>query len=219
MPYAHNGTVHIYYEVEGQGEPLVVLHGLTRSLEDMKEAGYTETLKQDFQVVLVDLRGHGKSDKPHSPEEYTTGRIIGDILAVQDDLGFAATHILGYSYGGGIAFECAGYYPHRVKSLIIGGAGMERPPAEIFEEYIRQLEAGPAALVTALEMAEALPDAIKARIMANDHYAIIALCRAIISRPSLADAIPAMTMPVLLWVGEYDAALPAVRKTSELIKV
>jgi pimeloyl-ACP methyl ester carboxylesterase len=215
MPYARNCAVNIYYEVEGQGEPLMIIHGLTRSLEDMKEAGYAETLQEDFQVILVDLRGHGKSDKPHNPEDYTAEKIIGDVLAVQDDLGLTATHILGYSYGGGIAFECAVSAPDRVMSLIVGGAGMEKPPAGIYEGFIRQLEAGPEALVAALEMAEAVPEAIKTRIMANDHRAIIALCRATMSSPSSTDDYYRITVPVLLFAGEYDPAYPSAKETGE----
>lgn len=215
MPYTRNGTVNIYYEVEGDGPPIIVLHGLIRSLEDMKEAGYNETLKEDFQVILVDLRGHGKSDKPHNPEEYTGHTIVGDILAVQNDLGLMATHIFGYSYGGGIAFECAGSTPDRVISLIVGGAGMDKPPAVIYEEYIRQLEAGPEALVSVLEMAGEIPEAVKARIMANDHRAIIALCRATMSSSSSTIDYSRITLPVLLFAGEYDPAYPSAKETGE----
>jgi pimeloyl-ACP methyl ester carboxylesterase len=64
MPYANNNGVKIYYEVEGQGPPLLMLHGFAGSLEDWREAGYVAAFKNDYQLILVDLIGHGKSDKP-----------------------------------------------------------------------------------------------------------------------------------------------------------
>ena len=52
MPYAKNGDINIYYEVEGEGPPPVMLHGLICSLEDIREAGYVDALKDDYQLIL-----------------------------------------------------------------------------------------------------------------------------------------------------------------------
>ena len=77
MPYTKNGDVNIYYEVEGEGPPLVMLHGLTSSLEGWRESGYIDALKDDYQLILMDARGHGKSDKPHDPAMYISENLVG----------------------------------------------------------------------------------------------------------------------------------------------
>ena len=65
MPYVIKQEVRIYYEVEGQGTPLVLAHGGSDSLDMWRRYGYTDILKDDFQLILFDFRGHGRSDKPH----------------------------------------------------------------------------------------------------------------------------------------------------------
>ena len=70
MPYATNQGVRIYYEVEGAGPPLVLHHGSFGSSADWTELGYADDLKRDHQLVLLDARGHGKSDKPYDPAAY-----------------------------------------------------------------------------------------------------------------------------------------------------
>ena len=64
MPYADNQGVRIYYEVEGQGPPLVLGHGGSYTLEMWREWGYTDGLRDEHQLILLDFRGHGRSDKP-----------------------------------------------------------------------------------------------------------------------------------------------------------
>src|SRR5688572_13885545 len=59
MPYADHQGVWIHYQVEGEGPPLALQHGFSGSLEDWQEFGYTDRLKQDYQLILVDARGHG----------------------------------------------------------------------------------------------------------------------------------------------------------------
>ncbi|MCH7787371.1 MAG: alpha/beta fold hydrolase, partial [Chloroflexi bacterium] len=63
MPYADNNGVKIHYEVEGEGPPLVLQHGFTRSLQGWRDNGYVTALKDDYKLIMVDSRGHGASDK------------------------------------------------------------------------------------------------------------------------------------------------------------
>ena len=65
MPYVNSNGVHIYYELEGQGPPLVLAHGGTGSLGAWRQYGYTDALRREFQLILFDARGHGRSDRPH----------------------------------------------------------------------------------------------------------------------------------------------------------
>ena len=70
MPYVDNRGVRIHYQVEGKGPPLVLQHGFTQSLEGWYRCGYVDALKPKYRVVLIDARGHGKSDKPHERAAY-----------------------------------------------------------------------------------------------------------------------------------------------------
>src|SRR5262245_12825985 len=71
MPYAENRGLRIHYEVEGQGPTLVLQHGFTHSVRRWYLHGYVEALRTDYELVLIDARGHGLSDKPHDPTAYT----------------------------------------------------------------------------------------------------------------------------------------------------
>ena len=61
-----------HYRVEGDGQPLVLQHGFTDSLETWYDTGYVNGLKRQYWLILIDARGHGASDKPHEPD--VTGR-------------------------------------------------------------------------------------------------------------------------------------------------
>ena len=87
MPFANNNGIQIYYEIEGAGPPLILGHGMMGSIEDLRGRNYLGGLTQDFQVILFDARGHGKSDKPANLEAYYLQSILKDVLAVLDALG------------------------------------------------------------------------------------------------------------------------------------
>jgi pimeloyl-ACP methyl ester carboxylesterase len=95
MPYANHKGVRIHYEVDGTGPPLVLEHGLGTSLELWRLTGFAEPLKSDYQLILVDPRGHGASDKPHDPEAYRMAFRVADVVAVLDDLQIGKAHYCG----------------------------------------------------------------------------------------------------------------------------
>ena len=97
MPYAINQGVRVHFKVEGAGSPLVVHHGLNDSLETIYDVGDVEqVLKGDYQIILIDARGHGASDKPHDPEAYRMVLRVADVIAVLDALEIDKAHFLGY---------------------------------------------------------------------------------------------------------------------------
>ncbi|UCE38755.1 MAG: alpha/beta fold hydrolase, partial [Thermoplasmata archaeon] len=122
MPYVENNGVRIYYEIEGKGPPLVLQHGWSNSLEYWRDFGYIEPLKEDYRLILIDARGHGKSDIPDDPEAYEMDLMAEDVITVLDHLNIGKAHFLGYSSGGWIAFHLAKIAPERFTSFIIGGA-------------------------------------------------------------------------------------------------
>jgi pimeloyl-ACP methyl ester carboxylesterase len=119
--YVDNDGVRIYYEVEGEGTPLVLVHWASGSTKDWHMFGYVDTLEEDYQLILVDMRGHGQSDKPLDPEAYSAEIQVGDIIAVLDELGIDKAHYFGYSLGGRLGWAVARYAPERFHSIIIGG--------------------------------------------------------------------------------------------------
>ena len=147
MPFADSGEIKIFYESEGDGSPLVLHHGLTGSHEGWsKHANYVDALKDKYQLVLIDARGHGRSDKPHAPEKYGMKYMVGDVTAVLDELGIEKAHFWGYSMGGRIGLATGKYSPERFSSLIIGGNGLSEKDSkgemEELQGYVSILKQG-----------------------------------------------------------------------------
>ena len=121
MPYANNHGVRIYYEVEGQGPPVVLAHGMGfgSNLNAWRSTGYTDALRNDFQLILFDFRGHGRSDKPN--EASASSDPADDVVAVLDSLEIIKAHYLGYSMGAAAGFRQAVRHADRFLSFILGG--------------------------------------------------------------------------------------------------
>jgi len=123
MPKEKVNDIEMFYELNGEGEPLLLIHGLGSSTRDWEEQ--IPAFSQRYQVIAIDLRGHGKTDKPKGP--YSMQLFAEDIAELLKKLGIKSTHVLGISLGGGIAFQFAVDYPDLVKSLIIVNAFIEIP--------------------------------------------------------------------------------------------
>ncbi len=87
MPYADNHGLRIHYEVTGEGAPLVLLHGFGVSGDAWHTGGHVSALKDEFEVITMDARGHGRSDKPHDLSAYSLRNRVLDVTAVLDDAG------------------------------------------------------------------------------------------------------------------------------------
>jgi pimeloyl-ACP methyl ester carboxylesterase len=216
MPYANHQGVQIHYQVEGQGPPLVLQHGFADSLGSWYELGYVPALRQDYQLILVDARGHGASDKPHDPNAYGLHRRVADIVAVLDTLHLTKAHFWGYSMGGWMGFGLAAYAPQRIQALIIGGQHPYARSSEAMRQLIqRGLAHGPEAFVAGMEETfGAFDAAYKARLLQADLEAFLAMTQ---DRPSLEQVLPTMPMPCCLYVGEQDPVYPAVKACSHQI--
>ncbi len=108
-----------YYEVHGQGDPLVLIMGLRRNVEWWYRQ--IPLLSQHFQVIVFDNRGAGRTAKPVM--EYSMGLFADDTAGLMDALGIPEARILGISMGGYIAQELALNYPQKVNSLVLGCTG------------------------------------------------------------------------------------------------
>ncbi len=215
MSHTTNDGLRIHYEDTGSGEPLVLYHGLTGSGERWRDTGYVAGLADEYRLILIDARGHGKSDKPREPEAYGRRRQATDVVAVLDDLGIDRAHYFGYSLGGWIGLGLAKYAPERVHSLIIGGA---QPYGQSMELYRQALAGGIEGWAAVVEKMLGSPLSREAKewLLGNDVRALLASVAD--DRPDISEILSTMTtMPSLLYTGEADPLRPLVERwASEL---
>jgi pimeloyl-ACP methyl ester carboxylesterase len=175
MSYAINNGLKINYEMVGQGEPLVMLHPNGHCIKDWHALGYIEQLEKYFQLILIDSRGHGDSDKPHDPKYYQPQLIASDTIVVLNTLKIDKAYCFGYSMGGRNAFALMQYYPDYFMSFIIGGA---HPYQEnkLLNSYIGLLQQG---LPKLLEVFEknfgSFPSEVRLNFLKNDVNALLAI--------------------------------------------
>ncbi|MEX2232560.1 MAG: alpha/beta hydrolase [Cyclobacteriaceae bacterium] len=112
-----NGT-DIYYEVYGKGEPLFLLHAFTESTKSW--ASYVSDYANDFEVYVVDLKGHGKSAM--FTEKFSMRSAAEEIDALVKHLNLNSINAIGFSYGGELLFQLALLHPGLIKSMIVIGA-------------------------------------------------------------------------------------------------
>ncbi len=215
MPYAqpiNEPTIHIYYEVIGNGEPIVMHHGNGNCVQDWYSLEYVDALKNDFQLILIDSRGYGKSSKPHVNEAYTLKSKANDTIAVLDQLNIAQAHCFGGSIGAAMCFILAKYYPERFKSYIFA-----TPYFTQFNDEIKKaLKKGPTAYVEKLEQLignKISNAAIRQTFLKNDTQALLAANSA--EWFDYEDYISYINKPSLIYIGAKE---PSVEEMKNLAK-
>ena len=114
--------VGIEYQVTGQGPPVLLLHGFPdtgrlwrHQVPSLAEAG--------FQVIVPDLRGYGRSDKPEALEAYALPVLAGDVTAILNDLGITKAHVVGHDWGAALAWVLASLTPGNIDHLVALSVG------------------------------------------------------------------------------------------------
>jgi 3-oxoadipate enol-lactonase len=115
------GDIDLYYEIIGQGEPVLLIHGLGSSSRDWELQ--IEPFSKNYQVITYDVRGHGKSGKPSGP--YSIPLFAQDAIELIKKLEIAPVHVVGISMGGMIGFQLTVDAPELVKSLVVVNSGPE----------------------------------------------------------------------------------------------
>ena len=112
----------IEYEVTGEGRPVILLHGFPDSgrlwrnqVPVLADAG--------FRVIVPDLRGYGRSDKPGAAGSYSLPSLAGDVLAVLSDAGAERAHVVGHDWGAALGWVLASLVPDRVDHLVVLSVG------------------------------------------------------------------------------------------------
>jgi pimeloyl-ACP methyl ester carboxylesterase len=117
--------IRINYEVKGDGKAVVLLHGFMNTQENWKKAAlYNDLSTEGFKVVTLDLRGNGKSDKPHDPKLYAHDAEAKDVMQLASLLKLDSYFVLGYSRGAIIASRLL-MLDKRVSKTVIGGMGSD----------------------------------------------------------------------------------------------
>jgi len=118
VPTATVNGISLYYELHGDsGEPLVLVHGYTGDITDWRHQ--LPEFSRTHRVLVMDMRGHGRSQAPGDRSSYTIPQMADDVEALVDHVGFERYHLLGHSMGGGVVQEIALRSPQRLLSLIL----------------------------------------------------------------------------------------------------
>ena len=114
--YAPVNGLRMYYEVNGEGRPLVLLHGGLMTI-DLSFGGLRPELAADRQVIATELQGHGRT--ADIDRDIDLRYLAGDVAALLDHLGIGQADVLGFSLGGGVALQLALDHPDRVGRIIL----------------------------------------------------------------------------------------------------
>jgi|TARA_B100001079_G_scaffold215474_1_gene190244 pimeloyl-ACP methyl ester carboxylesterase len=119
--FFNSAGVQIRYTDDGKGEPIVLIHGFTGSLDGWTRVGVHEKLVKEFRVIALDCRGHGESDKPHDPKKYGS-EMAEDIIRLLNHLKIEKAHLVGYSMGARLTGYLLVNKPERLITVTLGGS-------------------------------------------------------------------------------------------------
>lgn len=215
MALVRVGDADIHVRQWGDGEPLLLLHGLGGDSRLWKEQ--VEPFSRHYRMIAVDLRGFGGSDKPRDPAAYSIASLTRDIAGVADALGLTGLHVAGTSMGGFIAQTLALSHPDLCRSLVLAHTAARMSiPADILAartEALGRLSMGEYAQMLvgqalAPASAERLRDEIIGVIGGNDKWAYTQVLTKGLADFDLRDQVGNVDVPTLVLVGELDRVIP-----------
>ena len=221
MPYFNLGSFDLHYEIQGEGEPVLLSHSLVCDLEMF---GFqAEKLSDDFLTLNVDTRGHGHSGlAPH--ENWTLEEMAEDFLPLLDSLGLEKVHWVGLSMGGMLGLRFALTPPERVASLVLMDTSAQAEPPQMHEPYVQMANAVRAGQIDLimdklLELffspvtREKKPDLVehwRKKFQNIPVEGVYQAALAVFDRTDLSSRLKEIAVPALVVRGEYDMArLPA----------
>src|SRR5687767_7503008 len=226
--------VRLRYVEQGQGPAIVLMHGYTGTADRHFLAnGVFANLAKDHRAIAIDLRGHGKSAKPHVPSAYGD-EMARDVVRLLDHLKIQRAHVLGYSLGGFIASRLATLHPERLISVVYA-ASLPFQTTDTFmdkfaEDSIKELESDMPfkSLAIAVQPPGSKPPsddeirkAVAPLVAANDVKALAALWRGYRSLMISPQQLSAVKVPSIVITGSADAnaaGVPELNKTHPQIR-
>ena len=216
MPHLEIAGAALHYQIEGAGESLALIHGVGSDLTSWD--GVIEALCGDYQILRVDLRGHGKSEK--TPGPYSLRMFRDDLLSLFDHLSFTKIHLVGFSLGGIIAQRIAIDARERLASLSVVSSVADRTAEEkqrvVKRAELLEKEGARAHLANASKrwftdvFLRAHPEVVERRrqkSLQNDPDCYAAAYR-VLAENDLADELHKIVTPTLAITGECDAGSP-----------
>lgn len=216
MPTATVRDVSLFYEVQGEGPPLILVHGLGGT----SNVWYSQraVLSRTCRVVTLDLSGSGRSDR--SRRTYSLDTWADAIAALMEHLKIDQAVVAGHSMGTVIVQKLAARYPQKIRALVLAGALTELTPAgkEAFTRRAETVEKegmiGVADMVLqgalspgTRESNLALTGMVREMLLSNDPLCYAGQCRALLAGSAKADQ-PQIKCPTLLVVGDQDPVTP-----------
>ena len=212
MPSASVNGISIHYTDEGEGDVVLLIHGLGSSSGDWELQ--FPVLAPSYRVIAVDLRGHGQSSKPAGP--YSMSMFAGDIAALIESLEIAPCHVVGLSLGAMTTLELAAARPDLVRTAVVVNAGPDFIPRTLKEKAmvwqrltlvrtvgLRKLGQLIAARTLPDEDQAELRELVASVIADNDKAAYLASMNAIVGW-SVVDRLDQVTSPMLVVASELD---------------
>jgi pimeloyl-ACP methyl ester carboxylesterase len=232
MPFLSSGDVRLHFESSGQGQPVLLVHGLGSSSRDWENQ--VSVFAKRYRVITIDLRGHGKSDKPQGP--YSIPLFASDIVELIRSLDIAPVHLIGLSLGGFVALQLAVEHHDLLRSLIVVNAAPGLPRERLRERlritwalFLRRLIVrlfGMRALGRFLGkklFPRPSQNALKRRFIerwAENHPDAYLASLAAVSRWNVEDRLSSITCPTCVISGEHDFIPLALKKgyTEKLVR-
>jgi pimeloyl-ACP methyl ester carboxylesterase len=224
--------VRLYYELHGDsGEPLVLVHGYTGDVTDWRHE--IPDFSRTHRVLVMDLRGHGRSETPKDRSSYTVEQMASDVEALIDHVGFERYHLVGHSMGGAIVQEIAVHSPQRLLSLTLEDTSFKF--ALMAEPAVEEWWKTRMALAQAGKMAELadLPPPVPppphmpaerleettVRLSKMSPDAFIGAWQGLVGWQGTKDRAAAISMPTLIIYGDLDTPMliEASKRLSELL--
>lgn len=223
-----NGTWLYFKDYQGEGEPVILLHGFgLNGRTGWEVRGVPWVLSRTHRVIVLDQRGHGRSGTPRDPSQYGV-EMANDVIRLMDHLKLEKAHVAGYSMGGFVALKVATLYPERLMSVAVCGAGFEKPEGvnlTALEDISKAIQERRdySGLAKFLEPGRRDPRWIKVKVMnafiriENDDLALAAVLRAFDQLAVEEEALRTCRVPMLTVIGGDDPFLPAAERLHALV--
>lgn len=227
--YERPNGVHLHYTLQGKGHPLLLLHGLAVNANlNWRYCGWLRSLARHYRVITLDLRGHGRSSKPHQVERYGL-ELVKDVPALLDHLQIEKTHLAGYSLGGFIALKTCALYPERIaRAALLASGWVEPDDSNLFhnlDQWANEYLSGTPyrSILTVAGDTKGRPNCLETWVehlffhYLNDRRGLYAVVKSLRELSVNQAELTRLTIPFCLIIGASDPWFGAARRLAEQV--